>query len=119
MGPQELEDIRSLLVSLFEPIEGRFVLTKTQISIHKRSRRNVAGRFASLQLLEQPQCVVAPTGVGVRSDQYAGRSRTTLRKKDCLFQDRDCVCRLIVRDQRESQARERARIIWLYGQCAA
>jgi hypothetical protein len=119
MGLQELKDIRSLLVSLFESVEGQFVLTKTQISVHKRSSRNVAGLFASLQFLKQPQCIVTPTGVGIRSDQYAGRSRTTLRKKDCLFQYRDCVCRLIVRDQRKPQARERARIIRLYGQCAA
>ena len=103
MGFEELQDIRLFLVGLLEPVEGLFVVAETEVSIHKRTRGNVACLAASFQFREEPQCIAAPTGVGVGSDQDAGCCRTAMGKRDCLFQYGDCVCRLIVGDQRKSQ----------------
>jgi hypothetical protein len=71
MGLEELQDIRLLLVSLLEPGEGLFVVTEAKVSIHKCTRGNVAFLAASFHFREEPECIAAPTGVGVRSDQDA------------------------------------------------
>jgi hypothetical protein len=39
---EELEDIRPLLIGLLEPVKGLFVVAKTEVSVHKSARRNVA-----------------------------------------------------------------------------
>jgi hypothetical protein len=76
MGLDELQDIRSLSVGLLKPVEGLFVVTKTEVSVHKCGRRYVARFRAAFQFREELQCIGAPTGVGVSSDQYAGCSWT-------------------------------------------
>jgi len=64
-GLEELQDIRLLLVSLLEPVEGLFVVAEAKVSIHKCTRGNVAFLAASFHFREEPECIAAPTGVGV------------------------------------------------------
>jgi len=112
MGFEELQDIGLLFVGLLEPVEGLFVVAKAQVSVHERGSRNIACLPALFQVREEPQRIGAPTGVGVRSDQDAGCGRTS-RKRNGLFQKRDCICRLIVGNQWKSKACKIAHIVRL------
>src|ERR1700744_5412905 len=83
MALEELEDIRFLSVSLLKPVERLFFVAKAQVSIHKRTRRNVAHILAPVQFRKEPERIVTPTCMGIRADENACRCRTS-RDGYCL-----------------------------------
>ena len=65
-------------VGALEPGKRLLVVAEPQISVHKGIGRNEAGLLAPFQFAEEPKCIRASSGAGIRSDQHTKDGRATV-----------------------------------------
>src|SRR5690349_15086488 len=103
MHLEELQNTGLLLIGPIEPDECLFVVAESQISGHKSSSWNVTLLLAMFQFVQKTKGFGATPSMRVRPDQHAEHRRTPIAESERLFQNRNCLVRLTVSNQHETQ----------------
>src|SRR5881296_2309785 len=104
-----------LLIGPLKPGKRLLAIVESQVSVHERGSRNVAQVIAFLQFAEEPKCIRALPGVGIRPDEHTDDGGGTMRNRECLFEERNRFLGLTFGDKTESKILEGSCIVRLNG----
>src|ERR1700729_2343025 len=85
------QNVGLFLVGPLKPRKCLIVVAEPQISMHKRTGRNVASLLALFQFSEEPKCICSSPGVGIRPDERTNNPWAALSYRSRLLQHRNCL----------------------------
>ena len=99
MHLKKLQNVGLLFISPLQPRKGLFVVTETQICVHKSASRNVTCLTAALQFGKELERISAASSVSVSSNQNTDDAWAAVVDGSGLLQYRNGVLRLTVSDE--------------------